>query len=49
MTHPPHNTMLTGRPLFIAMVSLALGGFGIGTTEFAIMGLLQEGATDLGV
>lgn len=49
MTHPPRNTMLTGRPLFIAMASLALGGFGIGTTEFAIMGLLQEGATDLGV
>ncbi|NKG19485.1 MFS transporter [Paeniglutamicibacter terrestris] len=26
-----------------------MGGFGIGTTEFTIMGLLQEGATDLGV
>ncbi|MDO2935020.1 MFS transporter [Paeniglutamicibacter sulfureus] len=26
-----------------------MGGFGIGTTEFTIMGLLQEGAADLGV
>ncbi|ASN40889.1 MFS transporter [Arthrobacter sp. 7749] len=26
-----------------------MGGFGIGTTEFTIMGLLQEGATDLSV
>ncbi|WP_396275978.1 MFS transporter [Glutamicibacter sp.] len=26
-----------------------MGGFGIGVTEFSMMGLLQEGATDLGV
>ncbi|MFC5129164.1 MFS transporter [Paeniglutamicibacter kerguelensis] len=26
-----------------------MGGFGIGTTEFTIMGLMQEGAADLGV
>ncbi|HEX2245952.1 MAG TPA: MFS transporter, partial [Arthrobacter sp.] len=25
-----------------AIIALAAGGFGIGTTEFAIMGLLQD-------
>jgi len=49
MTTPPRSTLLSGRPLLIAMAALALGGFGIGTTEFSIMGLLQEGAADLGV
>lgn len=43
------STQLSGRTLFLAVVALALGGFGIGTTEFTIMGLLQEGAADLGV
>ena len=32
-----------------AMLALALGGFGIGTTEFVAMGLLPEIATGLGV
>ncbi|GCE77663.1 MFS transporter [Cellulomonas biazotea] len=32
-----------------ALFALALGGFGIGTTEFATMGLLPEIATDLDV
>jgi len=32
-----------------ALVALALGGFCIGTTEFATMGLLPEIATDLGI
>ncbi|OYD69082.1 DHA1 family inner membrane transport protein [Rhodococcus sp. OK302] len=32
-----------------AMVALALGGFGIGTTEFVAMGLLPEMAAGLGV
>lgn len=40
---------LEGRTLLFAIVSLATGGFGIGVTEFAIMGLLQEGGMDLGV
>lgn len=40
---------LQGRTLFFAIIALAMGGFGIGVTEFAIMGLLQEGSTDLGV
>ncbi|WP_240675565.1 MFS transporter [Cellulomonas endophytica] len=31
----------------VALVALALGGFSIGTTEFATMGLLPEIATDL--
>ncbi|MFD4366231.1 MFS transporter [Rhodococcus sp. NPDC058521] len=33
----------------VAMVALALGGFGIGTTEFVAMGLLPEMATGLDV
>ncbi|KAA1419828.1 MFS transporter [Mumia zhuanghuii] len=31
------------------LIALALGGFGIGLTEFVIMGLLPEVATDFGV
>ena len=33
----------------IALLALALGGFGIGLTEFGIMGLLPEVAADFGV
>lgn len=33
----------------VALLALALGAFAIGTTEFVIMGLLPEVATDLGV
>lgn len=40
---------LEGRALLFAIIALGMGGFGIGVTEFAMMGLLQEGATDLGV
>ncbi len=40
---------LSGTPLLLAIIALAMGGFGIGVTEFSMMGLLQEGATDLGV
>ena len=43
------STQLSGKALFVAVVALAMGGFGIGTTEFTIMGLMQEGAADLGV
>lgn len=32
-----------------ALYALALGGFGIGLTEFVIMGLLPEVATDFAV
>ncbi|GHD05618.1 MFS transporter [Zhihengliuella salsuginis] len=48
-TAPAASTLLEGRPLLLAVIALAMGGFGIGTTEFTIMGLLQEGAVDLGV
>ncbi|GAA3705119.1 MFS transporter [Zhihengliuella alba] len=43
------TSLLTGRRLLVAVIALAMGGFGIGATEFTIMGLLQEGAVDLGV
>jgi DHA1 family inner membrane transport protein len=33
----------------IGLLALALGGFGIGLTEFVIMGLLPEVAADFGV
>ncbi|MBC2643451.1 MULTISPECIES: MFS transporter [unclassified Rhodococcus (in: high G+C Gram-positive bacteria)] len=33
----------------LAMIALALGGFGIGTTEFVAMGLLPEMASSLGI
>ncbi|MBF9174438.1 MFS transporter, partial [Xanthomonas campestris pv. campestris] len=32
-----------------ALLALTIGAFGIGTTEFVIMGLLQQVAADLGV
>ena len=34
---------------WLAVVALALGGFGIGTTEFVSMGLLPRIADDFGV
>lgn len=40
---------LTGRRLVLAIGALAVGGFAIGTTEFTIMGLLEEMRSDLGV
>ena len=33
----------------VGLIALALGGFGIGLTEFVIMGLLPEVAADFGV
>ncbi len=33
----------------LALLALAIGAFGIGTTEFVIMGLLPEVAGDFGV
>ncbi|WP_431710214.1 MFS transporter [Glutamicibacter uratoxydans] len=49
MKHPQPGNFLEGWALLGAVVALAMGGFGIGVTEFAIMGLLQEGGEDLGV
>ncbi|MFJ6002009.1 MFS transporter [Arthrobacter sp. NPDC092385] len=40
---------LTGPRLTLAIGALAVGGFAIGTTEFTIMGLLEEMRADLGV
>ncbi|TAP28206.1 MFS transporter [Arthrobacter sp. S41] len=40
---------LSGGKLLLAILALAMGGFGIGVTEFSMMGLLQEGASDLQV
>lgn len=48
----PVSAPSTQRPthtLVLAILALAVGGFGIGTTEFAIMGLLPDMAADLGV
>ncbi len=33
----------------LALLALAIGAFGIGTTEFVIMGLLPQVGSDLGV
>lgn len=33
----------------LAIIALGMGGFGIGVTEFAIMGLLQEATADLDI
>ena len=35
-------------PVWLSLTALALGGFGIGTTEFATMGVLPDVAGDLG-
>lgn len=50
LTVPARNTV-RGRnvPVWLSLLALALGGFGIGTTEFASMGVLPDIAGDLGV
>jgi DHA1 family inner membrane transport protein len=40
-------TVLTTRRKTLALIALALGGFGIGSTEFVAMGLLPNIAQDL--
>ncbi|MET7395808.1 MFS transporter [Dactylosporangium sp. NPDC005572] len=42
-------TQAGSRPVGSALFALAIGGFGIGTTEFATMGLLPQMADDLRV
>ncbi|GAA1407977.1 putative permease of the major facilitator superfamily protein [Glutamicibacter uratoxydans] len=49
MTTSSPSKYLSGSPLLLAIIALAMGGFGIGVTEFSMMGLLQEGAADLNV
>ncbi|WP_435743508.1 MFS transporter [Nocardioides sp. SYSU DS0663] len=39
----------SGRPLVLAVLALAVGGFAIGTTEFVTMGLLPQIAEGIGV
>lgn len=40
---------IAGFPMQLPLLALAMASFGIGTTEFVIMGLLPEVAADLGV
>lgn len=43
------QTEVSATRRFVVMVALALGGFGIGTTEFVSMGLLDLVAADFGI
>jgi len=43
------NSGLGGLPIKLAILAMAIGSFGIGTGEFAIMGLLPYLAGDLGI
>src|SRR5690554_8223640 len=43
-----HNSE-SGLPTWLIVFALAMGGFGTGTGEFAIMGLMPNVAQDLGV
>lgn len=48
MTHAPDGpTTLSPARIRFALLALAMGGFGIGATEFVAMGLLPEMAADL--
>ncbi len=44
MTTPPTSVV----PVWLSLTALAVGGFGIGTTEFATMGVLPDVTGDLG-
>jgi DHA1 family inner membrane transport protein len=50
-TVPPATNQVRHRdvPVWVSLLALALGGFAIGTTEFASMGVLPDIAGDLGV
>ena len=45
---PPLPATGHAAPVWLSLTALALGGFGIGTTEFATMGVLPDVAGDLG-
>ena len=45
---PPGPVAARPAPVWLSLSALALGGFGIGTTEFATMGVLPDVAGDLG-
>jgi DHA1 family inner membrane transport protein len=46
---PNKSSPVSMRQVYLAEVALAVGGFGIGTGEFGIMGLLPDVASDIGV
>ncbi|AWH94853.1 MFS transporter [Dietzia psychralcaliphila] len=48
-TSPTTGAAPTARRVQMAILALALGGFGIGVTEFAAMGLLRSIADDFGL
>jgi DHA1 family inner membrane transport protein len=41
-TRAPAPSTTGTRHVALAIIALAMGGFGIGTTEFTMMGLLKE-------
>jgi MFS transporter, DHA1 family, inner membrane transport protein len=46
---PDQSSPASIRQVYLAEIALAVGGFGIGTGEFGIMGLLPDVAGDIGV
>src|ERR1700751_1349343 len=46
---PGKSSLVSARQVLLAELALAVGGFGIGTGEFGIMGLLPDVAGDMGV
>jgi MFS transporter, DHA1 family, inner membrane transport protein len=46
---PGQSSPASIRQVYLAEIALAVGGFGIGTGEFGIMGLLPDVAGDIGV
>lgn len=48
-SYPAPATEAPSASLLLVIIALALGGFGIGTTEFVAMGLIQEIAAGVGV
>src|ERR1700738_3467943 len=46
---PGKSSPVSMRQVYLAEIALAVGGFGIGTGEFGIMGLLPDVAGDIGV
>lgn len=47
--HSPATQVLTPAPAWLVLIALAVGGFAIGTGEFASMSLLPFFASDLGI
>ena len=45
---PEHAAARPRVPVWLSLLALASGGFGIGTTEFVTMGVLPDIAADLG-